>query len=70
MGDLANMTQCATASAPFVCQTFHVWHVQVLKELKWQQQQKQAAKAPSQLSALFSETKSVEQPPAFSFRFY
>ncbi len=44
-------------------------NVQVLQELKRQQQQKQAAKAPSQLSALFSETKSVEQPPAFSFKF-
>ncbi|DBA74433.1 hypothetical protein WJX77_011321 [Trebouxia sp. C0004] len=42
---------------------------QVLKELKRQQQRKQAAKAPSQLSALFSETKSVEQPQEFSFRF-
>lgn len=44
-------------------------NVQVLQELKRQQQQKQAAKAPSQLSALFSETKAVKEPPAFSFGF-
>ena len=46
-----------------------VQHAQVLKELQHQQQQKQAAKAPSHLSSLFNDTKSLEQPPAFSFGF-
>lgn len=42
---------------------------QVLEELKTQQQQKQAPKPSSQLSALFSEPNHIQQPSAFTFRF-